>query len=144
MTRLPHRIVRGVMLAPLAGPLAVFAGSLIRVVVVHAPHDEPFSIPAVLVLLFAFYMFGAPLSYAAMLILAWPLSCLGTTGRGSGWWVACAVGAGTGAALFPVYLHLLDPRGSFDFFPGAGLLAGSAVAGAFWLLAIRRTTRSVS
>lgn len=130
------------MLAPLTGPLAIFIGSLVHGFVAHTPRDEPFSFAAVLVLLFAFYVFGAPLSYAAMLILSWPLIVLTDTARG--WWIACAVGALTGAALFPAYLHLLDPHGSFEFFPGAGLFAGGTVAVVFWLIAIRGRAATAS
>ena len=132
-----RRIRTGVLLAPLAGPPAVFAGSLIRSLVTHAPRDEPFSVAAVLVLLFAFYLFGAPLAYATMLILAWPLTRAARAESGLAWWVACIAGALIGAAVFPAYLHLLAPRGSFDFFPGAGLVAGAAVTGVFWMLSLR-------
>jgi hypothetical protein len=57
------------------------------------------------------------------------------------WWSLTLVAAVAGGILFPLYLHALDARGSWDFFPGVGVVAGAATGWTFWYIASTRVTR---
>ena len=97
--------------------------------------DRPWSIAAALVLLFAFCLFGAPLAYVATLGVVWPVSrVLGRWARP--WWPLMLISGVTGAALLPIYLKMLTPRGSWNFGSGIGFIAGAASGWAFWYLAL--------
>lgn len=135
----PRRIWPALALAPLAGPLAIWACVLLRAVVVpHTATDAVDSAGSIIVLPLVFLGFGAPLSYAATLVVVLPtFRLLDASGRAS-WWAMAVVGGVAGGVLFPVYLHLLAPRGWFNFFPGAGFIAGAASALTFWRIAVRR------
>lgn len=128
------RLLPALVVAPLAGPVAVFVAALVRAALV-SPADV--SIAAVPVWLFIFLLFGAPPAYVATVVVLWPVA------RGlieAGWfhWLAItAIAAAAGGVAMPLYLHLLSPRGTFGFFPGAGFVAGAAVGFAFWWMASR-------
>ena len=119
----PHRkIGRAFAVAPLAGPLALWAGRvLIAIVVPRAASDSVNGVASVLLLAFVLMGFGARLGYVATFVAVLPaFRLLDVAGK-----------------AFPLYLHILAPRGSFGFFPGAGFVAGLASGLAFWWLATR-------
>ena len=131
----PRRLRLALLLAPLAAPIALWA--LARALAVAArrgANDPPASLPAVLVLLFAFCVFGAPIAYAATLVVVWPLSRL-LGRRAIRWWPLTIASALAGGALLPIYLRMLTPRGHWNFFPGTGFVAGAATGWAFWWFA---------
>ncbi len=130
-----RRLGLALVVAPLAAPCAVWLGALARGLgTPRAPGDPPNSVLAALVILFAICMFAAPLAYAATFAVLWPaLRLLGAAARP--WWTLTLLGAVAGGALMPVYLRMLDPRGSWDFFPGVGFVAGAASGFAFWYFA---------
>ena len=125
-------------LAPLAAPLAVWLGLLARAALsprrVHGSTNPVVDAGVLAVLLVAY---AAPAAYPATFAFAWPLyRFLRATGRVT-WWIFTVSGAALGALLLPLYLHFLNPRGSIDFFPGVGLIAGGATGFAFWFIATR-------
>ena len=135
----PHRnIWRALAVAPLAGPLAIWACLvLIAVVMPRAATDSVNSVVSVILLAFVLLSFGAPLGYSATFVAVLPaFRLLDAAGKAS-WWAITLVGGVVGAISFPLYLHILAPRGSFGFFPGAGFVAGAASGLAFWWVATR-------
>jgi hypothetical protein len=132
------RTVRGLLVAPLAAPMAVMAGSALFSALSHSTVADAGTnkVAAVVIVTLAVVAFSAPLAYGATLILMWPavlaLRALGWLR----WWSLSAVMASAGGVLFPWYLHLLSPQGTFDFFPGAGFVAGAAIGLAFWFIAL--------
>jgi len=142
-----RRVRRAFAIAPLAGPLAVYAGVVIRSVITHAAagNAAPNSLEAELFFLWLFVLFGAPASYAGAIIVLWPATTLLRRLNAAKWWALTAVGALIGAVLLAVYKTILLPRGSIDLFPGDGLVAGGAVGFSLWLLGFRQPhTRSGS
>lgn len=133
-----RRLWRALALAPLAGPLTIWVCVLVRATVVpHTVNDAVDSVGSIIVLPLVFLGLGAPLSYAATLVVVLPaFRLLDAAGKAS-WWAMVVIGAVAGGLLFPVYLHLLAPRGWFNFFPGAGFIAGAVAALAFWRIAVR-------
>lgn len=128
----------GYLIAPLFASLAVFAGSAIRGLAAHQPSTDPaHPVLAALIALFAIEMFGAPLAYASAVVVLWPAVRVLRAVGWLQWWTLTFVTTLGGALLFPLYLHWLTPRGSFQFFPGAGAIAGAATGLAFWWIALR-------
>jgi hypothetical protein len=125
-------------LAPLAAPLAIWAGLLIRALILPTRGNDPTVNPvAIVVLAIALIAYGAPLAYAATLGIVWPVFRLLESLKRADWWWLAATGAVAGGVLFPLYLKLLDPRAFFSLFPGAGAVGGGASAVAFWYIAAR-------
>jgi hypothetical protein len=125
-------------LAPLAGPLAIWGCLLFRAAVMpRTPTDAGDSVASILVLAFLFVGLGAPLAYAATLVVVVPAFRLLDAAERASWWAIAVIGAIAGGLLFPLYLHLLAPHGFFNFFPGAGFIAGAASGLAFWRIATR-------
>ena len=138
----PARLGLALALAPLAAPLAIWAGLLIHALILPSRGNDPtFNPVAVVVLAVALTAYGAPLAYAATLGLLWPAFRFLESVRRPDWWWMAAVGAAAGAVLFPLYLKFLDPHAFFRLFPGAGALAGAANAVAFWRVATRPARR---
>ncbi len=125
---------RALLIAPLAGPIAVFVVALVRGAL---SSPTTYSIAAVPVWLFIFVLFGAPPAYVATLLVLWPMSRGLIVAERFHWWAITAISAVAGGVVMPLYLHVLSPRGTFDFFPGAGFLAGGAVGLTFWWMASR-------
>lgn len=126
-------------MAPLAGPLAVLLGSAVRALV--SPRTAPEGINPVVGVVFLaaiLLVYGAPLAYGATLAILWPAAVVLRDTRAFTWWSLTLVSTLAGGILFPVYLHAFDSRGTWDFFPGAGFVAGAATGWAFWFIATRR------
>ena len=92
----------------------------------------------VLFLTMLLLMYGSPLAYGATLIIVWPVAALLRHAGACTWWSLTLVAMIAGGILFPLYLHVLDPRGTWDFFPGAGAAAGAATGWTFWFLSSSR------
>jgi hypothetical protein len=134
----PARLGLALALAPLAAPLAIWAGLLIRALILPTRGNDPTLNPvAVGVLAVALMAYGAPLAYAATLGFVWPVFRLLESVERADWWWMAAAGTVAGGVLFPLYLKLLDPHAFFSLFPGAGAVAGGASAVAFWYIAAR-------
>ena len=103
----------------------------------RTPTDAVDSVGSIMLLPLVFLAFGAPLAYAATLVVVVPAFRLLDAAERASWWAIALVGAIAGGLLFPVYLHLLAPHGFFSFFPGAGFIAGAASGLAFWRIATR-------
>jgi hypothetical protein len=134
------RILRAFAFAPLNGPLAVFLGALARSAAHHSvvPGAPPNGVGAVLFFLWLFVLFGAPLAYVASFVVLWPATVMLRRMDLVRWWTVTGVAMIGGAVLLPLYEQVLMPRGTFDIFPGAGLVAGAAVGLSVWLLAFRQ------
>jgi hypothetical protein len=61
--------------------------------------------------------YGAPLAYGATLVIVWPAAAVLREAKAFTWWALTLVSALAGGGLFPVYLHALDSRATWDFFP---------------------------
>lgn len=136
-----RRVRRALVVAPLAAPAAVWAGSVLHGLIGTRPLIAGHGVDTVVsaVVLGALVVaYGAPLSYVATAAVVWPLF-RAIDGHGHAAWILAATGALAGGVLMPIYLHALAPRGTFDFFPGVGFVAGAASAWCFWRLAT--TTR---
>jgi hypothetical protein len=130
------RFGRAVVVAPLAAPLAMFVGSAIRSIV--SPAAAPTGINPIASAVFGavlLLLYGAPLAYGSTVILLWPIAVLLGESRLFRWWTVTPVSGVAGAIVFPLYLHALAPRGTWDFFPGAGFVAGAATGCVFWFMA---------
>jgi hypothetical protein len=130
---------RAVVMAPLAAPLTVMLGSAVRALV--RPRMAPQGINPVVGVLFLtviLLVYGAPLAYGATLVILWPAAAVLRDTRAFTWWTLTLIATLAGGILFPVYLHALDSRGTWDFFPGAGFAAGAATGWVFWFVATRR------
>ena len=132
------RLGLALALAPLAAPLTVWVGLVVRAAV--SPQrfrgsPNPVVDAGVLAVLLVAY--AAPATYPATLVFAWPLFRFLRSIDRVRWWIFGVSGAAVGAALLPAYLHFLNPRGWVDFFPGVGLIAGAATGIAFWFIATR-------
>lgn len=131
--------------APLAAPVAVFIVGLSRSVFGWAAGAVPagqlpqsYSLASNVIWLFIIIAFGAPPSYLVTLLIVWPLSrALAARGRFR-WYTVTVASAIAGGFFMPLYLHVLEPRGRIELFPGAGAVAGAATGIAFWLIATRR------
>jgi hypothetical protein len=126
-------------MAPLAAPLTVMLGSAVRALV--SPRIAPEGINPVVGTLFLtviLLVYGAPLAYGATLVILWPAAAVLRGTSAFTWWTLTLIAALAGGILFPVYLHALDSRGTWDFFPGAGFVAGAATGWVFWFVATRR------
>jgi len=127
------------VIAPLAAPLAVFVGAL-----PHAAWSRgrlagptPATPASLLVLLWVFALFGAPLAYAATIIILWPATVLLQRWHLLRWWTLATIAAVAGSMLLHGYTAVLQPRGTIDLVPGAGAIAGAAVAIALWWIGLR-------
>lgn len=133
-----RRTIAALLLAPLASPIAAWLGSLLHGLTIHPrAGDPPWSVAAALVIMVAFVLFAAPVSYVATAVIVWPAALLLRSAGSVRWWSLTSIGALAGAALLPAYLHWLAPRGTFDFFPGVGLVSGAAAGWAYWFIAVR-------
>jgi hypothetical protein len=133
------------LVAPLAAPLAVLLGCAVRALV--TPRTAPDGVNPVVGVVFLavlLLVYGAPLSYGATLVVLWPIGAVLRDAEAFSWWALTLVGFVGGALLFPLYLHALDSRGTWDFFPGVGGAAGAATGWAFWYLASRRVSRDAN
>jgi hypothetical protein len=129
---------RAIAIAPLAAPLAVAVGSTIRSLL--SPPAAPSGINPIAAAVFGVVLlslYGAPLAYGCTVCILWPAAAVLRDTRAYRCWVMALVGGAGGAILFPLYLQALDPRGTWDFFPGAGFVAGAATGCAFWYIAAR-------
>ncbi|MDB4875565.1 MAG: hypothetical protein JWM41_2011 [Gemmatimonadetes bacterium] len=137
----PPRFGRAILLAPLAAPLAVLLGSAVRAfVTTRAAPDGVNPVVGVVFLAGLLLVFGSPLSYGATLLVLWPIGAVLRDAEAFSWWALTLVGLASGGLLFPLYMHALDPRGTWDFFPGVGPAAGAATGWAFWYIASRRVS----
>jgi hypothetical protein len=140
------RLLLALLVAPLAAPLAMELGWLVYGLVTisirpsaTAQHPGPLEVVAGIWFFgYVFMLLGAPLAYAATLLVVLPLFLLLRAADRLTWWLLTLVASLAGGALLPLYMHWLNPRGSTDFYPGAGFLAGAAAGWAFWYLATRR------
>jgi hypothetical protein len=133
------RLRRAVILAPLFAPLTIVVGSAVHAAATTGLRaDGPgWALSLVLVTLLV-TIYGAPLAYGATALLLWPAAALLRDAGALRWWYLGLIGGVGGAFLFPAYLHALDPRGTWGFFPGAGFAAGAVVGWAFWFIATGR------
>jgi hypothetical protein len=133
------RLRRAVVLAPLAAPLTIVLGAMIRTLAKSGLHfDGPTSVAGAILVTLIVAVYGAPLAYGATVLILWPAAAVLRDAGALRWWGLTLIGGVGGAVLFPVYLRALDSRGTWDFFPGAGFAAGAAVGCAFWFIATRR------
>jgi hypothetical protein len=129
---------RAIAVAPLAAPLAILFGSAIRALI--RPAAAPTGVNPIAGVVFGavlLLLYGAPLAYGSTVVILWPIGVLLGDSRVFRWWSVTLVSGTAGAILFPLYLHALDPRGTWDFFPGAGFSAGAATGCVFWFIATR-------
>jgi hypothetical protein len=132
------RIWPAMVLAPLAAPIAIWVGLLLRILLDARSASRPEdSIASVAVLALVLIVLGAPLAYATTFAVLLPAFRWLEARSRTTWWTLALIGAAAGGIVFPLYLHWLQPRGSFEFFPGAGVLAGAATGVVFWWLATR-------
>jgi hypothetical protein len=134
-----RRTTTALIVAPLAAPIAAFVGTVLYGATVHrpGPQDPPTTLGAVLVVMLAFIVFGAPVAYVATAAVVWPASLLLRSAGLVRSWSLTTIAALAGALLLPVYAHWLAPRGTIDFFPGMGLVSGTAVGWTWWFIAAR-------
>lgn len=126
-----------ILMAPLAAPLAVAITMLARAAIKGVPatiQADPIAIVFFVVIVAAY---GAPLVYAGILFVLWPLSIALRRLELLHWPTIVAAAGMGGGVLFPIYLHALDPRGTWDFVPGTGVVAG-ALTGWLWWRFLRR------
>ena len=132
------RLGRAVLLAPLFAPLTIVAGGIVRTATTTGLRaGGPSSVLSVLILTLIVLVYGAPLAYGATVLVLWPAAAVLRDAGAMRWWWLSLIGGIGGAVLFPVYLNVLTPRGTWDFFPGAGFATGAVVGCAFWLIATR-------
>lgn len=130
---------RAVLLAPLFAPLSIVVGSGVRGLITTGFRSAgPGSVVGVVLLTILMIVYGAPLAYGATIVILWPLAAMLRDADALSWWSLTIVAAVAGGVLFPLYLHALTPRGTWDFFPGAGIAAGAATGWGFWFIATRR------
>ncbi|MFI5230616.1 MAG: hypothetical protein ACHQWU_16205 [Gemmatimonadales bacterium] len=131
-----HRFGLALAMAPLAAPAAVLFGTAVFAVVKPQPGTEGINPVAGLIFVAALLLvYGAPLAYGATFGVLWPAAVLLRDAGRFTWWSMTLLGAAGGGALFPMYLHLLAPQGTWHFFPGAGYVGGAATGWAFWFVA---------
>jgi len=130
MTRPRH--IRAILIAPIAAPIVVWLGLLVRAVVTtHPGVDQTNPVPAALFLAFAMFVLGFPVALSATIALLLPASVVLERHQTRAIPMLAAIGAVGGAVLLPAFLRWLEPRGSIDLWPGAGAAAGAAVAFVF-------------
>ncbi len=131
-----------VLVAPLSAPLAVMAGTAVHAILTtRVGLGGPNSVAAFVFLTVILAVYGAPLAYGATLLILWPVGVLLRDTEAFTWWSLTLIGMLAGGMLFPVYLHAIDPRGTWDFFPGVGFAAGAVTGWVFWFVAARRRRR---
>jgi hypothetical protein len=139
------RFGKALVVAPLAAPLAVLLGAALHALVTTRP--APDSVNPVIGVVFwsvVLFVYGSPLSYGATLLLLWPIGAVLRDADAFSWWALTLVGLVGGGLLFPLYVHALDSRGTWDFFPGVGAAAGGATGWAFWYIASRRVSNGAN
>jgi hypothetical protein len=137
----PPRLGAALVIAPLAAPLAMMLGSVARAIVDPRVRPEGTSLlVGVLFLTALLVVYGAPLAYATTLIVLWPAAALLREAGAFTWWSLTLVATIAGGIVFPLYLHALDPRATWSFFPGAGFAAGAATGWSFWFIATRNAS----
>lgn len=136
--RLRGSTALALFISPLAAPATVWGGTIVRGLFFGpAGPALPHPLAAALVMLLAFEVLGAAGAYAGTLLVVWPAAAWLRARGVLTWWAVTGVAAAAGAALFPVYLHLLDAHMQFDFFPGAGAVGAAATGALFWFIATR-------
>jgi hypothetical protein len=141
----PPQFRTALLVAPLAAPLAVLLGSAVRSAVsTRTAPDGVNPVVGIVFLAGLLVVYGSPLSYGATLLILWPIGAMLRDARAFSWWALTLAGLVGGVLLLPVYLNALDPRGTWDFFPGVGAAAGAATGWAFWYLASRRVSGDVA
>ena len=135
----PHRLRFAFLVAPLAAPLAVFACALARAALnpSRLASPAPATPASLLVLLWVLVLFGAPLAYVATLIILWPATILLRRWQLLRWWSLSVFAAVAGSVLLHAYASILQPHGTIDLGPGAGAIAGAAVAFTLWWIGLR-------
>jgi hypothetical protein len=137
------RFAAAIAIAPLAAPVAVYVGLVARAWLAGTMAEGLGQGPAVqravatVLWLFIVVMFGAPLAYAATLVILWPSACILVNGERNAWPALVLIATLAGGAALPVYTKMLEPRGHIGLFPGAGFVAGAATGLAFWRIATR-------
>lgn len=142
MTEPSRRLVLGALVAPLAAPLAAFASTALVYAFtpsLHgAPGQPPVTLGALLVVLFAFYFFGAPVAYAVTALAAVPVLLLLRRAGALRWWSLTAATGLLGQLVMAAYLRWLAGRhGTMTLSPGVGAVSGVAVGFTLWWLAGR-------
>lgn len=142
-----RRLWTAVLVAPLAAPLILWLGSILPSVL-HCLHSgcdaEIHSVASVIFLGFAFAVFGYLPALAATALIITPAFVLGRADgnfRSARTLGIVVLGAAAGAILMPAYLHFLQPGGTIDLMPGAGIVAGAAVSMVFCGTLAHGTTR---
>jgi hypothetical protein len=127
------RFLRAVALAPIAAPFAILTGTVTHILADARPlPPELNSVSGIILICLIVFVFGVPLSYGSTVLILWPAAVMLEKSGHLEWWSLTAIGAVAGALLLPAYLHLLSPRGTWEFFPGAGFVAGALTALVFW------------
>jgi hypothetical protein len=141
----PHRRRFAFAVAPLAAPLAVFVGALAQAALSRSRlvSPTPATPASLVVLLWALVLFGAPIAYAATAIILWPATVLLRRWRLLRWWTLSTIAALAGSVLLRAYAAILQPRGTIDLFPGAGAVAGAAVAITWWRIGLHGSGRDI-
>jgi hypothetical protein len=130
-----------ILVAPLVAPLTVALTMVGRAAVTGTPGAIDASPAAIVFFVLIVAAYAAPLIYAGMLLVLWPASValrrLGLFRAGT----VVAIAAVGGGVAFPIYLRALEPRGTWDFVPGTGVIAG-ALTGWLWWGFLRRPGRA--
>ena len=125
------------VVAPLAAPLTVVLASAVCALMRPRPGTEGINpVVGIVFLAVILVVYGAPLAYAATLVILWPIAAVLRGARAFTWWGLTVVATIAGGILFPLYLHALAPSATWDFFPGVGLAAGAATGWTFWFVAV--------
>jgi hypothetical protein len=133
-----------VLIAPLSVPLTVTLGLAVHALVgTRRGLDGTNPIVVVVLLPLLLLIYGAPLAYGATLFILWPAGVLLRDTTAFTWWSLTLIGMVAGGMLFPVYLHAIGPRGTWEFFPGVGFAAGAVTGWVFWFIATRRRPQEV-
>jgi hypothetical protein len=133
---------RALIVAPLAAPVAVVLGLAVRALVSPRPGTEGINpVVGVVFVVAVLAVYGAPLAYGATFVILWPTAVLLRESGAFSWWSLTLVAMVAGGVLFPLYFHLLDPRATWGFFPGAGAAAGAATGWTFWFVSTSRPRR---
>src|SRR4029079_7950031 len=134
------RLRLALLVAPLLAPLTVVAGAATHSLSSGFRGVAAGSIAAIVLLTVVMIVYGAPLAYGGTICVLWPAAVLLREVDALSWWALSLIGATGGGILFPLYLHLLAPRATWSFFPGAGFAAGAVTGWGFWFIATRQAS----
>jgi len=135
------RWIRATLVAPVAAPAVVWVGFLVAAIAsTHHVASGINPVAGSLFLAFALFVFGFPAALIATIVILLPVSILAERYRAVAWPIFVAIGAVAGGVIMPAFLHWLEPRGHISMWPGAGVVAGAAVALLFWRIS-RQTFR---